>query len=322
MYVLGIESTAHTFGVGIVRDGEVLSNEKDVYKPETGGIIPTEAAKHHYALAAEITERALKRAGISLENIDLFAYSQGPGLLPSLKAGWMATRFLAEKFKKKIVGVNHCIAHIEIARMVTGFEDPVMLYVSGGNTQIVTYDKENRKYVVFGETQDIGVGNLLDKVGRKINLPFPAGPKIEELAKRGKKYLRLPYSIKGMDVSFSGMETFLSRIIAEEKIEDLCFSLQETAFSMLIEASERAMAYCKKDSLVIAGGVAANARLNEMGGIMCKERGAKFKFMKREYAGDNGAMIAYTGYLMKNYEQGDLRPKPSFRTDSVEILYR
>ena len=322
MYVLGIESTAHTFGVGIVKDGEILANEKDAYKPETGGIIPIDAAKHHYALAAEITDRALKRAGILLNDIDLFAYSQGPGLLPCLKAGWLVTKFLAEKFKKKIVGVNHCVAHIEIARRVTGLEDPIMLYVSGGNTQIVTYDKGNCKYVVFGETQDIGVGNLLDKTGRRFGLPFPAGPKIEELAKLGKKYITLPYSIKGMDVSFSGMETFLSKIVAEQKVEDVCFSLQETAFSMLIEASERAMAYCKKDSLVIAGGVAANTRLNEMGKIMCGERGAKFEFMKREYAGDNGAMVAYTGYLMKNYEQTDLRPKPNFRTDSVEILYR
>lgn len=320
MYVFGIESTAHTFGVGIIKDGTVLSNERDIYKPTTGGIIPSEAAQHHYKLGPEIVKRALDKAGISLSQIDLFAFSQGPGLLPCLKVGSQVSKFLSVKFKKPLIGVNHCIAHIEIARKVTGLEDPVMLYVSGGNTQVVTF--ENGKYVVFGETQDIGVGNLLDKIGRRMGMPFPAGPKIEELAKTGKKYIKSPYSIKGMDVSFSGLETFMSRIIDKNDAEDICFSLQETAFAMLIEASERTMAYCKKESLVIAGGVAANYRLNEMGKKMCEARGARFKFMEKEYAGDNGAMIAYAGYLMKDYKQDDLTPRPNFRTDAVDILYR
>ena len=132
----------------------------------------------------------------------------------------------------------------------------------------------------------------------------------------------MPYSIKGMDVSFSGIETFVSKLIGKEKVEDIAFSLQETVFSMLVEASERAMAYCLKDSLVITGGVAANKRLNEMGEKMCKDRKAAFKAIPLEFAGDNGAMIAYTGYLMKDYKQNDLAIKPKFRTDTVEIKYR
>lgn len=320
MIVLGIESTAHTFGVGVVRDGDILANERDIYKPAAGGIIPAEAAAHHYQLASEIIERALKAAGIQLKDVDLFAFSQGPGLLPCLKVGSQVIKFLSAKYSKPLVGVNHCIAHIEIARRVTGLQDPVMLYVSGGNTQVITY--ENSRYTVFGETQDIGVGNLLDKTGRRLGMAFPAGPKIELLAKSGKNYVRMPYSIKGMDVSFSGIETFISRIIDKHTVEDLCYSLQETTFAMLIEASERAMAYCKKESLIIAGGVAANSRLNEMGSIMCKERGASFAVMDKQYAGDNGAMIAYTGYLMKDYKQDDLLPRPNFRTDTVEIKYR
>ncbi len=320
MYVLGTESTAHTFGVGVVRDGEVLANERDVYKPVKGGIIPGEAARHHYELGPTILKRALEKAKVSLEDIDLFAFSLGPGLLPCLKVGSQITNYLAAKYNKPVIGVNHCIAHIEIARKVTELDDPVMLYVSGGNTQVITF--ENGKYVVFGETQDIGIGNLLDKVGRRLGIPFPAGPKIEELAKLGKKYIPMPYSIKGMDVSFSGLETFISKILDKYKIEDISFSLQETAFAMLMEASERAMAYCKKESLIIAGGVAANTRLNEMGEKMCEARGAKFRFMNKEYAGDNGAMIAYTGYLMKDYKQEDLTPRPNFRTDAVKVTYR
>jgi N6-L-threonylcarbamoyladenine synthase len=320
MNILGIESTAHTFGVGVVKDGEVLSNERDTYMPKQGGIIPYEAATHHYSLAPGLIKSALQKARVSLKDIDLFAFSQGPGLLPCLKAGFQITRFLSNKFGKKMVGVNHCIAHIEIARKSTKLPDPVMLYVSGGNTQVVTYSKG--RYIIFGETQDIGIGNLIDKIGRRIGIPFPAGPRIEQLAKSGKNYIKLPYAIKGMDVSFSGMETAITRAIPNHRSEDLCFSLQETSFAMLIEASERAMAYCKKESLVITGGVAANDRLNEMGAIMCKERGAKFVRMDRSLSGDNGAMIAYTGYLMKDYKQKDLTPKPSYRTDTVEIKYR
>lgn len=320
MYVLGIESTAHTFGVGIIKDGEILANERDIYKPLSGGIIPGAAADHHHEFAPELIRRAAEKAGLSLDKIDLFAFSQGPGLLPCLRVGSQVTKFLASKYNKPIIGVNHCIAHIEIARMLTKLDDPLMLYVSGGNTQVVTY--ENGKYVVFGETQDIGVGNLLDKTGRRLGIPFPAGPKIEELAKAGKTYIKMPYSIKGMDVSFSGIETSVSRILDKHRPEDICFSLQETVFAMLIEASERAMAYCNKESLIIAGGVAANSRLNEMGAKMCEARGAKFARMDREYAGDNGAMIAYTGYLMKDYKQEDLAPRPNFRTDMVEIKYR
>jgi universal protein Kae1 len=320
MYTIGIESTAHTFGVGILKDDEVMASERDTYRPKSGGIIPREAAAHHYRTASDMVSRALKKAGISLADIDLVAFSQGPGILSCLRVGSAAAKFIGKKTGKKVVGVNHCIAHLEIARKTTGLADPVMLYVSGGNTQIITYS--DGRYIVFGETQDIGVGNLIDKVGRQLSIPFPAGPKIEELAAKGKRYIKLPYSLKGMDVSFSGIETFVSRLQKPFSVEDACYSLQETVFAMLIEASERAMAYCKKDSLVITGGVAANSRLNEMGKIMCSERGAKFDIVPKEFTGDNGAMIAYAGYLMRDYKQSDLALRQRFRTDTVEIAYR
>ncbi len=196
VYVLGIESTAHTFGVGIVKDGEIIASERDTYKPPSGGIIPREAALHHFRLAPTIIKNALDKAKIKLDDIDLFAYSQGPGIMNCLKVGYVVSSFLAKKYNKKLIGVNHCVGHIEIARKETGFEDPVMLYVSGGNTQVITF-RDNR-YIVFGETQDIGVGNLIDKFGRMIGLPFPAGPSIEKLAEKGRNYIEIPYSIKGI----------------------------------------------------------------------------------------------------------------------------
>ncbi|MBE5729180.1 tRNA (adenosine(37)-N6)-threonylcarbamoyltransferase complex transferase subunit TsaD [Candidatus Parvarchaeota archaeon] len=320
MLVLGIESTAHTFGVGITDGKEIVANEKDTYKPKQGGIIPREAADHHYKFAPNIIKSALDKASVKLKDIDIFAFSQGPGIYSPLKVSFQISNFLSQKYKKKLIGVNHCIAHLEIARKETGFEDPVMLYVSGGNTQIITFAEGH--YRVFGETQDIGVGNLLDKFGRVMGISFPAGPEIEKYASKGKRYIPLPYSIKGMDVSLSGIETFISNIKDKHSVEDLSFSLQETVFSMLIEASERALAYTEKESFVITGGVAANKRLNEMGRIMAESRGVKFKSIPMEYAGDNGAMIAYTGYLMKNEPEKDYLPKPVFRTDSVKINYR
>ncbi len=320
MYVLGIESTAHTFGAGIVADGKVIANERDTYKPKKGGIIPREAAEHHHELAPSIIKNALAKAGIKISDIDVFAFSQGPGILACLRVGTQIARFFSSKFNKKLIGVNHCIAHIEIARGSTGFDDPVMLYVSGGNTQVLTF--ESGRYRVFGETQDIGVGNLLDKFGRHMGFPFPAGPVIEELAKKGKNYVKIPYSIKGMDVSFGGIDTFLSKAVKDYAKEDLCYSLQETAFAMLIEASERTIAYCGKNSFVVTGGVAANQRLNDMGRIMCEDRSCNFKQIPRDLSGDNGAMIAYTGYLMRDYIQDDLKPRPNFRTDMVEVKYR
>ena len=318
MIVLGIESTAHTFGVGIVNEkGEILFNERDMFKPKVGwGIDPKEARKHHEIVSGKIIENALKVA-----KPDLIAFSSGPGLPPALLVGLKKARELGERFNTKVVEVNHCIGHIEIGRLLTKSKDPVILYLSGGNTQVLGY--ENHRYRVFGETEDISIGNLIDVFAREHNLRMPGGPIVEELAKKGKKYIRLPYSVKGMDVSFSGILTTLKKL-KNEKIEDLSYSLQETAFAMLIEITERAMAHLKKNELIIVGGVAANKRLNEMARIMCEDRNAKLYQIPKKFAGDNGAMIAWAGYLMRNNSKNpkEIDIKPRWRTDEVEINYR
>jgi N6-L-threonylcarbamoyladenine synthase/protein kinase Bud32 len=217
--------------------------------------------------------------------------------------------------------VNHCVAHIEIGRLTTGVKDPVTLYVSGANTQVLAF--VSGKYRCFGETQDIGIGNALDKFGRETGLGFPAGPKIEQLAKGG-KYIELPYVVKGMDLSFSGIITeCLRRKQNGERMEDICFSLQETAFAMLTEVTERAMAHTGKDEVLLTGGVAANSRLQNMLDIMCKERGAAFKVVDKAFSGDNGAMIAWTGILAFRSGQKPLEKGagilPRQRTDEVDI---
>jgi N6-L-threonylcarbamoyladenine synthase len=321
--ILGIECTAHTFGIGIVRRGKILANVKDMYKTEKGGIVPVKSAEHHREVAEKIYEVALKKAAVGEREIEAIALSNAPGLAPCLLVGLKFAREKARNLGIKIIPVNHCIAHLEIGQSA-GAMDPVLLYVSGANTQIIAY--ASGRYRVFGETLDIGVGNFIDKFARFIGLGFPGGPKIEELAKKG-KYVELPYSIKGMDVSFSGLQTKLQQLYEKgEKIENLAFSLQETAFAMLVEAAERAMAHTGKKELVLGGGVACNQRLQEMCRIMCKERGARCFIPSNDLLQDNGAMIAYTGEIMykcgimKNVGEVDIKPRE--RTDEVEVKWK
>lgn len=326
MLCLGIEGTAHSVGAAVVdHDTKVLSNLIQMYRPKDGGIHPREAANHHAETVVPLITRALEEAKVSPSELDLIAFSQGPGLGPCLRTVATAARALAIKLEVPIVGVNHCIAHLEIGRAMTGSDDPVLLYVSGGNTQVITFFE--KRYRVLGETMDIGLGNMLDKFGRVHGLPFPAGPEIEARAKGGKELLELPYSVKGMDVSFSGIMTAAEHLVKRgADMSDVCFSIQEVTFAMLTEVTERAMAYTKKSEVLLGGGVAQNKRLQDMVDIMARERGGKRFVPDGSLLQDNGAMIAWTGIVM--HQAGvkmDIRDtiiSQRFRTDEVEVVWR
>jgi len=380
MVILGIESTAHTFGIGLVNNGKILANIKDTYTTEAGGIIPIEAAKHHAKIAEELYNEALERANVKEAEIKAIAVSNAPGLAPCLLEGLKFAKKLAEKLKVPLVPVNHCIAHLEIGK-VTGAKNPVMLYVSGANTQIIAY--EAGKYRIFGETLDMGVGNFIDSFARHLDIGFPGGPKIEQLAKNG-KYVELPYTVKGMDIALSGILTNLRQkierinelninfdpttipqtnlrpdlvinnkklakvktlihphnlinnkesltnsrksLIANYTKEDLCFSMQETVFAMLVEVAERALAHTGKKELLLGGGVACNKRLQEMCKIMCEERGAKLFVPENSLLVDNAAMIGFLGEIMFNarikQEPEDVDIAPRERTDDVEVRWK
>ncbi|MEF8873083.1 MAG: bifunctional N(6)-L-threonylcarbamoyladenine synthase/serine/threonine protein kinase [Candidatus Thermoplasmatota archaeon] len=322
MLVLGIEGTAHTVGASVISgEGEVLSNVFKTYK-EKEGIHPREAANHHAAEIVQLLEDSVDEAGIKKSDIELVAFSQGPGLGPCLRTVATAARSLSLSLEVPLVGVNHCIAHLEIGRLSTRAQNPVLLYASGGNTQVIAFKKG--RYRVFGETLDIGLGNMLDKFGRERDMPFPAGPTIEEKAKKGEKLLDLPYSVKGMDVEFSGIMT--SALNKDAPLEDICFSLQETTFAMLTEVTERALAHTKREEVLLGGGVVQNKRLQEMIEKMTEERDASYHVPEPEFCVDNAAMIAWTGYLM--HESGISTPvedshiKQKFRTDEVEVTWR
>lgn len=226
MIILGIESTAHTFGIGIVKsqkakplatssnlgqsNGKIIANVKDAYTTEKGGIIPIESAKHHERVADKLYERALSEAKINGKDINAIAFSQGPGLSPCLLVGLRKAKELSKKLNVPLVPVNHCVAHLEIGR-ITGAKDPVLLYVSGANTQVIAY--ASGKYRIFGETLDLGVGNFIDTFARYLDLGFPGGPKVEQLAKQSNNYIELPYTVKGMDIALSGILTNLRQKI-------------------------------------------------------------------------------------------------------------
>src|SRR3989344_1677876 len=180
MIILGIESTAHTFGIGIVSEtGKILANVLDSYTSAAGGMIPDKVAEHHQKFADAVLEKAFQEAKLSWKEIAFIAYSAGPGLDPSLWVGYNKAKEWSKKYQKKLVGVNHPAAHLSIGKVYNKLKDPCYLYVSGVNTQIIV--EEGGKYHVMGETLDIGLGNMLDKFGRVLGLGFPAGAKMEEL---------------------------------------------------------------------------------------------------------------------------------------------
>jgi N6-L-threonylcarbamoyladenine synthase len=330
MICLGIEGTAHSFAVGVIRKVEdfceIQSNIIKTYHPDKGGIHPREAANHHAVHASEIINEAVQKAKISFSDIDLVAFSQGPGLGPCLRTAATAARALAVSLDKPLIGVNHCVAHLEIGRgTLKECTDPILLYTSGANTQVIGFAQG--KYRVFGETLDIGIGNCLDKFGRSVGLQFPCGPQIEQLAKKADKYCPLPYSIKGMDIAFSGLLTTAENHIKNnETLQNVCFSIQETAFAALTEVTERAMAHTEKNQVLLGGGVASNSRLREMVAIMAEERNASFFVPRKDVCIDNGAMIAWLGALM--YESGvrmsidQTIVNQRFRTDMVDVIWR
>jgi len=329
MLCLGIEGTAHSVGAAVVTDekgrAKVLSNVIEMYRPQDGGIHPREAANHHAERVVPVIQQAITEAKIDPSELDLVAFSQGPGLGPCLRTVATAARALSVKLEVPIIGVNHCIAHLEIGRATTGAKDPVLLYVSGGNTQVITFFE--KRYRVLGETLDIGLGNLLDKFGREFGLPFPAGPTLEKKAASGSKFIDLPYSVKGMDVSFSGILTAAEQLVKKGvSMEDVCFSLQEVTFAMLTEVTERAMAYTKKSEVLLGGGVAQNGRLKKMVEDMTRERGGTSFVPEGRLLQDNGAMIGWTGIIM--HKAGvrmavkDTVINQRYRTDEVEVVWR
>ena len=339
VYALGIEGSANKVGVGIINydpstgQYEILSNPRKTYITPAGqGFLPKETAWHHQAHIVALVKTALAEARLTGGEIDVVCYTKGPGMGAPLRSCAVCARTLALLWEKPIVGVNHCVAHIEMGRVATNCANPVVLYVSGGNTQVIAFS--NGRYRIFGETIDIAVGNCLDRFARVLNLsndPSP-GYNIEQLALQGSRYIDLPYIVKGMDVSFSGLLTFIEKEAKQALTAgtaspaDFCYSLQETIFAMLVEITERALAHTDSSTVLIVGGVGCNKRLQQMMENMAAARGASLCAMDNRYCVDNGAMIAQAGIFAFQMGQmtamKDATCTQRYRTDAMDIVWR
>ena len=326
MRVLGIESSAHTLGMGIVENGRVLSNEKMMYPIGTAGLIPAKAADLHAENVRAVLREALAKAGSTLSDIDGVGYTMGPGIGPCLRIGELAAKTIARQYKLPIAPVNHAVGHIEVARLAAGFKDPLVLYVSGGNSQILSIeDKPFRHYHVLGETFDIGIGNMLDSFAREAKLNPAWGSSVAKLAEGG-SYIALPYTVKGMDFTFTGLLTAATDKLSTCKHKDVAYSLQETSFAMLCEAAERALLLTRKREMLLSGGVAQSKRLNEMLRLMAAQHKTKVFTADNQYNADNGAMIALVAEKMlengmhRKIEKCTINQK--YRVDSARLGWR
>jgi N6-L-threonylcarbamoyladenine synthase len=324
---LGIESTAHTFGASVVTDeGTILSDIRDIYASKPGtGIHPREAADHHSEVAARVISAALAEAAVNEKQLNGVAVALGPGLGPCLRVGATVARAIASYLRLPLVPVNHAIGHIEIGSLTTGAVDPLVVLVSGGHTAIVAFS--GGKWRIFGETEDITLGNLYDMFAREINLPSPAGPQIETLAQKSSQFIALPYVVKGNDVSYSGLLTAsLARLRGGASLEDVCYSMQEVSCSMLAEAVERSLAYTRKKEVLLTGGVAANRTLQSKISDVAKLHDAEPKTVGQKYTGDCGAQIAWAGMLAlragETTKIADSRVRPRWRLEDVRIPWR
>jgi len=355
MIALGLEGSANKIGIGIIshpspnKPPVILANLRHTHHAPAGsGFLPKETAQHHRSWVVRLVKQAMKQAGITPAQIDCICYTKGPGMGAPLQSVAVAARTIALLWglEDKLIGVNHCVGHIEMGRAITRSSNPVVLYVSGGNTQVIAYS--HNRYRIFGEALDIAVGNCLDRFARALNIPNDPAPgyNIEQLAKKGRVLVDIPYVVKGMDCSFSGIlatvEGFADRLASsleddradrlrteEGKVvtaEDLCFSLQETVYAMLVEITERAMAHVGANQVLIVGGVGCNERLQQMMGMMAEERGGKVYATDERFCIDNGIMIAHAGLLA--YSTGvrgrveDSETTQRFRTDEVYVGWR
>jgi len=321
---LGIESTAHTFGASLV-DGQdrIVTNVNSTYRPPVGvGIHPRKASEHLATVADEIVKTALTtRDGSSIEP-DVIAYAAGPGLGPCLRIGATVGRALSSFLKKPLVPVHHGVAHLDIAMSMAKSLNPLAVLVSGGHTSILVH--VGRRWRVYGETQDITLGNLLDMFAREAKLPSPGGLSVGREAMKGQSLIKLPYTVKGNDVAYSGLLTAAASSLRRQgNLADVCFSLQETAFSMLSEAVERSLVQTRRSEVLLAGGVAASPRLRQMICLVAEDHGASFHPVPIEYSGDCGAQIACSGRLA--FESGvtvktsDSFVTPRWRLDEVDV---
>lgn len=317
IYILGIESSCDETSCSIVKNGieeisTVVLSQIDIHK-NFGGVVPEIASRHHVKNITIVIEECLKKANMELKSIDAIAVTEGPGLIGSLLVGMESAKTLSFVTKKPLVPVHHIAGHIYANNLVRRLDFPLLcLVVSGGHTELIYMDKDY-SFKKLGETLDDAIGECYDKVARVIGIPYPGGPKIDELARVGNPRYNLPTPLNdnSYNFSFSGLKSAVINLAhnleqKNEKIskEDLATSFQKVALEVITKKTSKAIDEYNIKNMIVAGGVAANRGLRESLKKICDQKQVNLTFPEMKYCTDNAAMIAAAGYYA--YLRGDV----------------
>lgn len=334
MLILGIESSCDDTSVSVVKNGrEILSNvissQIDIHTLY-GGVVPEIASRNHLKNISAVYNEALKRAGVTLDDIDAIAVTYGAGLLGSLIVGVNFAKGLAYASGKPLIAVNHIEGHIAGNYLTyKDLEPPFMcLIVSGGHTALCEMKNYTTRKLV-GTTADDAIGEAFDKVARECGLPYPGGPSVQKEAQKGKasiKFITKPQNYKDFNFSYSGLKTAVINYIHNKKqkgeeisVPDICASFEKEATEQVAHKAINACIAKKQQKLVISGGVSANLTLRKTLDNLAKEHGIKVYYPELVLCTDNAAMIASAGYYNYINKKGIASPKTLAPTSTISL---
>ena len=328
--ILAFESSCDETSVAVIKNGsEILSNvvaSQIKSHMRFGGVVPEVASRHHVEQISQVYELALNKADVTMDDIDAIAVTQGPGLVGALLVGVTAAKTLAFTHDKSLIAVNHLAGHIYASQLMAPLKFPLLaLIVSGGHTELV-YLSEDGQFEVIGETQDDAVGEAYDKVGRILDLPYPAGKYLDQLAQEGFDTYPVPRAMihdDNFDFSFSGMKSAVMNLVhnAQQRgqtieTKDMACSFQTAAVEVLVHKTDRALqAYPQVQQFVLAGGVAANSALRDQlkAQLALKHPNVELLIPPLNLCGDNAAMIGAAAdyqFRMNEFATLDMNAQP------------
>ncbi len=323
IYILGIETSCDETSAGVVVNGrEVLSNvissQIDIHK-KFGGVVPEIASRNHIVNIADVVDKALDDAGVTMDDIDGIAVTYGPGLEGALLVGVSYAKALAFGYNKPLIPVHHIEGHISANYLNNDYIKPpfMCLVVSGGHTHLVNV-KDYGLYDIIGKTRDDAVGEAYDKIARVLDLPYPGGPKIDALSKEGEDiydFPRVMLNSKDYDFSFSGLKSnvlnFLNSAKMKEidfKKEDVAKSFQEAVTDVLVSKTIKACKETNNNLVIMAGGVSCNSGLREKMKSHCEQNNLQMYVSEPVLCTDNASMIAGAGYYdFISGKRGDMK---------------
>ena len=332
--ILAIESSCDETAVAIIDNGKLLSNvvstQIEVHQ-KYGGVMPEIASRLHCENISIVLKEAVDKSGLTLDDIDAFAVTRGPGLIGALHVGLQAAKTLAMLYKKPLIPVHHLAGHIYANEFNTELKFPLLaVVVSGGNTELVLM-RDHLEFEIIAETRDDAIGECYDKVARVLGLPYPGGIPIDKLAKEGEHTYHLPTPLKGedtLDLSYSGLKTNVINYVhnAEQKgevinVPNMCKSFQDVAVGLVIDRTLKAVKTHNVKQVVLAGGVSANSYLREQMQNEMKKLNVDIIIPPLWCCTDNAAMIAKVAehlYERKIFADLDLGVDPNWRIEDYK----